>query len=83
MDENILHAELIAVPCSIGDHVWGIKRFNGNNYRIVESTVHEMYFGDDMSVCICVKGVCRGKWMEKVFPSHAAALKALKEGKEK
>ena len=82
MEESILHSDLIAVPCSIGDTVWGIKSFNGHNRRVIQGKVHEMYFGEDMSLCICVKGVCRGRWGERVFPGFEPAMKKLKELKE-
>jgi hypothetical protein len=54
------------LPCKIGDVVWGIKKYN-NGQEVKQGVVHQMYFGEDMRLCVCVKNVCRGEWGVNVF----------------
>lgn len=68
----------VHLPCKIGDEVWGLKIYR--NRRIAtKGKVHQMYFGDDMRLCICVKNVCRGEWGVNVFATKEEAEAALPE----
>lgn len=67
-------------PCKIGDTVWGIRK-NGTGIKAASGKVFQMYYGEDMSICICVKGVSRGRWGEKVFPTKEDAEKAIERYK--
>ena len=66
--------DAVEVPCKIGDLVWGIKKFNHETERVKQGIVHMMFFGEDMRLCICVKGVCRGEWGKNVFATKEEAL---------
>jgi hypothetical protein len=68
-----------AVPCKMGDTAWGIKRFNHDHREVRKGKVNQMYFGDDMRLCICVKNICRGEWGVNVFATKEDAEKALAE----
>ena len=64
------------IPCRMGDEVWGLAIYHGR--RIAKKgKVYQMYFGDDMSLCICVKSVCRGEWGVNVFATEAEATAAV------
>lgn len=67
------------LPCKMGDEVWGIKSFNNGAKRVKKGVVHQMFYGEDMKLCVAVKGVCRGVWGEKVFATEEDALKALED----
>lgn len=67
------------LPCKMGDEVWGIKSFNNGGKRVKKGIVHQMFYGENMKLCIAVKGVCRGVWNEKVFASEEDARRALEE----
>lgn len=54
------------LPCKIGDVVWGIKKYN-KGQEVKQGIVHQMFFGEDMRLCICVKNVCRGELGVNVF----------------
>ena len=66
--------DTLGVPCKMGDVVWGIKRFSHAHKEVRQGVVNQMYFGDDMRLCICVKNVCRGEWGKNVFATEAEAL---------
>ena len=73
------------LPCKLGDTAWGIKRCNLGNV-VKQGEVYQMYFGEDMRLCICVKNVCRGEWGVNVFGTKEEAEEAVgkmakKEGK--
>lgn len=40
------------VPCRIGDEVFCLRNRNGRKWEIFEGTVSQMYFGEDMRICI-------------------------------
>ena len=61
------------VPCKMGDLVWGIKKYN-RGQEVQQGVVHEMFFGEDMRLCICVKNVCRGEWGKNVFATKEEAV---------
>lgn len=71
--------DVIELPCKIGDMVWGIKKFNHETERVKQGIVHMMFFGEDMRLCICVKGVCRGEWGKNVFATKEEALAKMEE----
>ena len=68
--------DAVAVPCKMGDEVWGLKKYRS---RLIpeKGVVYQMYFGDDMRLCICVKNVCRGEWGKNVFATKEEADAAL------
>ena len=68
--------DAVVLPCKMGDIVWGIqKHIRGQQAK--QGVVNQMYFGDDMRLCICVKNVCRGEWGKKVFTTKEEAEAAL------
>lgn len=64
------------LPCKIGDTVWGIKKYN-HGREAKQGVVHQMFFGDDMRLCICVKNVCRGEWGQNVFATKEEAEEVI------
>lgn len=73
----------VVLPCKVGDLVWGIRVNHGrkdgkmSSAKPVQLPVNEMYFGDDMRLCVVLKGCCRGEWGKSVFGSEAEARKHL------
>ncbi len=74
--QNAPTVDAVELPCKMGDLVWGIKNFNRGK-KVLRNSVNQMYFGDDMRLCICVKGVCRGEWGKNIFATKEEAEKAL------
>lgn len=66
-------------PCRMGETVWGIARFHKDRPFVKQGIVNQMYFGEDMRLCICVKGVCRGQWGVNVFATREKAEAAIGE----
>ena len=64
------------LPCKLRDTAWGIKRCNLGNV-VKQGEVYQMYFGEDMRLCICVKNVCRGEWGVNVFGTKEEAEEAV------
>ena len=72
-------AKATSLPCKIGDEVWGLKIYR--DVRIPKKgVVHQMYFGEDMTLCICVKNVCRGQWGRNIFATREEAEAAIGGG---
>lgn len=72
-------AKAVPLPCKIGDEVWGLKLYR--DARIPKKgVVHQMYFGEDMTLCICVKKVCRGQWGRNIFATREEAEAAIGGG---
>lgn len=71
--------DAVELPCKMGDTVWGIKAFNHGRLLAKQGIVHQMFFGDDMRLCICVKDVCRGEWGKNVFATKEEAEVAIGE----
>ena len=69
--------DAVALPCKMGDEVWGIRRNGSHGKKAVKGKVFQMFFGDDMRLCICVKGVCRGEWGKNVFATQEEAENAI------
>ena len=75
----MINENTVNLPCKIGDTVWGVRNFNGRKL-VLSGKVYQMFFGDDMRLCISIKSVCRGEWGKKVFATQEEAEKAIKEG---
>lgn len=74
-DQLIAHGVTV-LPCKVGDAVWGIKKYN-RGYAVKQGVAYQMYFGENMRLCICVKNVCRGEWGANVFATQKEAEQAL------
>ena len=70
----------VVLPCKVGDTVWRIVR--DGEPHITRDEVRDMYFADDMTLCIELVGG-RATFTEKfgktVFLSREEAEKALQE----
>ena len=64
------------VPVKIGDTAWVICNHKGNK-KPKQGVVSEMYYTDDMSLCIVVKFVRRGTWGKEVFGTAEEAWEAI------
>ena len=69
----------VNLPCKLGDEVWAIKRCFDTYYLPYHTIVSEMYFVDDMRLCIVAKGIARGEWGKAVFGTEEEALASLEE----
>ena len=78
---DIPAADVVELPCKIGDEVWAIKNFSGVKHP-KKGIVSEMFFRQDMKLMIVVSYVARGLWMETIFPTYEDAVAALAERKE-
>ena len=74
--DNAPTVNAVELPCKMGDIVWGIKKYNRGR-EAMQGVVHQMFFGDDMRLCICVKNVCRGEWGKNVFATKEEAEEEL------
>lgn len=77
--------DAVEVPCKMGDKVWGIRKYNHGGLFAKQGKVYQMFFGHDMQLCICVKGVCRGEWGKNIFATKEdveAAIASI-EGERK
>jgi hypothetical protein len=72
MIDNAPTVDAVELPCKIGDLVWGIRKTSGQ--AVLQGIVYQMFFVDDMRLCICVKGVCCGEWGRNVFATKEEAL---------
>ena len=68
--------DAVVLPCRIGDSVWGIRKHNRGK-EVKQGTVYQMFFGEHMQLCLCVKNVCRGEWGKNVFATKEEAEAAL------
>lgn len=73
-------ANVVEVPCKIGDFVWAIRNFKGKKHP-QRGVVSDMYFLKDMSLQIVVKYVARGEWGKTVFATDKEAYAAIGEKK--
>ena len=64
------------IPVKIGDTAWVICNHKGNK-KPKKGVVSEMYYTDDMSLCIVVKFVRRGTWGKEVFGTAEEAWAAI------
>lgn len=67
----------VVLPCKIGDEMWGLTKYNGHTKKVKQGIVTEMYFGDDMRLCVSMKGVGRGEFGKTVFLTREEAEAAL------
>ena len=81
MTEDAPTVEAAVLPCKMGDIVWGLKQYN-HKLIVKQGTVHQMFFGEDMRLCVCVKNVCRGEWGQNVFATKEEAEAALAKMEE-
>lgn len=72
---------LCDIPCSIGDTVWALWRYKD---KLVpkEGKVSEMYFTEDMTLCIVVRNIRRGIWGSTIFATKEEAMAELERRKE-
>lgn len=73
--------DAVPVPCKIGDLVYGIREYKGVP-NVQKGFVSEMFFTKDMKLMIVIKYVCRGYWLDKVFPTCEAAEAAIRKDGE-
>ena len=66
----------IQLPCKVGDEVWCLRDTRVYN-KPVKGTVTEIYFRDNMDMCIVVRRLCRGRWGERVFATEQEAQAAI------
>lgn len=79
---NALAVDAVELPCKIGDKVWIARRYKCHK-RPRWGIVSEMFFTDDMELCIVVKGVARGKWGVDVFATYEEAEKQIERNNRK
>ena len=70
----------VELPCKIGDIVWGIRKHN-RGMEAKQGEVYQMFFGEDMELCLCVKHVCRGEWGKNIFATKEETELAIEERK--
>ena len=73
--------DAVQLPCKIGDKVWIARQYKCHK-RPRWGIVSEMFFTDDMELCIVVKGVARGKWGVDVFATYEEALAEIERRDE-
>ena len=71
----------IALPCKVGDEVWCLRDTRVYN-KPVKGVVSEIYFLDNMDMCIVVRRLCRGRWGERVFATEQEAQAAIDRQRE-
>lgn len=75
--DHLLANGVIVLPCRLGDTVWGIQRYSACGWKAKPGKVYQMYYGEDMRLCISVKRVCLGQWGKQVFATREEAEAAL------
>lgn len=73
---NLPTADVVELPCRIGDTVWCIRSFRGIDHP-QETKVSGMYFTQDMRLNIQCKYVGIGEFGKKVFKTREDAMKAM------
>ena len=68
-------------PCKIGDDVFGVSR-RGWRPSVLQGEVAQIFYSDDMELCMVVKNACRGKFGETVFLTREEAEAALQQMEE-
>ena len=68
--------DAVALPCKVGDEVWCVRDTRVYN-KPVKGTVTEIYFRDNMDMCIVVRRLCRGRWGERIFATEKEAQAAI------
>ena len=80
--QGITPVDAMVIPCKVGDLVWGIRKYNRGR-KVKQGIVQQMFFGEDMRLCICVTGACRGEWGKTIFATKEEAdamLAKIEEG---
>lgn len=72
--------EATVLPCKIGDVAWGIRWHHGV-LKAQRGVVSNMFFCEDMRLCIVIAHICRGEWGKKVFATYEDACAAIREGR--
>lgn len=62
----------------MGDRVYAIRKYNGVP-KARTGIVREMYYLDDMTLVIGVKGVARGIWGKMIFATREECERAITE----
>lgn len=73
--------EAVPLPCKVGDEVWCVRDTRVYN-KPVKGTVTEIYFRDNMDMCIVVRRLCRGRWGERIFATEQEAQAAIDRQRE-
>ena len=66
------------VPLKIGDVAWAIRNYNGVR-RAQKGFVREMFYTQDMRLCIAVDRVARGEFGKKIFRTQEEAEAAIEK----
>lgn len=74
--------DAVELPCKIGDTVYIARRYKCHK-RPRKGVVSEMFFNDDMTLQIVVKGVARGKWGVDVFATYEEAEAQIERNNRK
>lgn len=72
---------LMELPCKIGDMVWVIRNYKGQDHPQM-GIVSGMYFLPDMTLHIVVKHIARGKFGKTVFLTENDAIDAIERRKQ-
>ena len=64
------------LPCKIGDTVWCIRDFHGTLIP-KQGRVSEMFYLDDMRLCIVVKNIGGGEWGKRIFATQEEAKRKI------
>lgn len=73
------YIDRFAIPqCCIGDTVWTVRGYRGE-LRAMSGPVREMYYTEDMRICIVVHHLKRGFWNDTVFATQEEAENKIKE----
>lgn len=70
--------QTVELPCKIGDQVWAIRNCSGH-LKPFQGRVSEMYFTENMKLCIVVFRICRGTWGDRIFATEEEAQRAIEE----
>ena len=73
--------QTVVLPCKIGDQVWAIRNCCGR-LKAFEGRVSEMYFTENMKLCIVVFRLARGTWGDRIFTTKEDAHRAIEERKK-
>lgn len=74
--------DAVELPCKIGDKVWIARRYKCHK-KPRWGIVSEMFFTENMELCIVVKGVARGKWGVDVFSTYEEAEAQIERNNRK
>ena len=69
-------ANIIELPCRIGDWVWIVRNYSGM-IKPTHGRVREMFFTSDMKLRIAVRNIGQGEWGKDIFPTKEEAIAAI------